>query len=256
VALCFNSGFYSYYMPGGKDVEEGLAALKKQKEGKTFPPLTPVSYDTATGKFECVPAADAYPGRGVMGGYPQFLYLSGCNRFIAAGKGRTALYDPDKKTWTMVKEADGQGVMGSDTAACYDSKRKRVYAASRDKARRPNEKAVLMTYDVGTSKWSEVSTKGKYPQDWSNRNVSLHYDSANDVVVAIHYSDEKIYVYDPEKDGWGEPVATRAGLLGLHKRGHAFYDPELNAHFVFAAGDSADDGVMWAYRWGKGKDAK
>jgi hypothetical protein len=33
----------------------------------------------------------------------------------------------------------------------------------------------------------------------------------------------------------------------------AFYDAGLNAHFVFAAGDSRDDGAVWAYRYRKGK---
>ena len=28
----------------------------------------------------------------------------------------------------------------------------------------------------------------------------------------------------------------------------AVYDPELNVHFYFGAGDSSDKGLMWAYR--------
>ena len=30
-----------------------------------------------------------------------------------------------------------------------------------------------------------------------------------------------------------------------------FYNPDLNAHFVHVAGDSADNGVMWVYRYMK-----
>jgi hypothetical protein len=30
---------------------------------------------------------------------------------------------------------------------------------------------------------------------------------------------------------------------------NAFYSPQLNAHFIHAAGDSQDNGVMWVYRY-------
>jgi hypothetical protein len=33
----------------------------------------------------------------------------------------------------------------------------------------------------------------------------------------------------------------------------SFYSPEFNAHFFHVAGDSADDGVMWVYRYQSGR---
>jgi hypothetical protein len=35
----------------------------------------------------------------------------------------------------------------------------------------------------------------------------------------------------------------------LCKAPSSFYDPELNAHFIHCAGDSADDGMMLVYRY-------
>jgi hypothetical protein len=32
---------------------------------------------------------------------------------------------------------------------------------------------------------------------------------------------------------------------------HAFYAPAVNAHFIWMAGDSQDNGTMWVYRYKK-----
>ena len=37
---------------------------------------------------------------------------------------------------------------------------------------------------------------------------------------------------------------------------NGFYSPELNAHFFHVAGDSADDGRIWAYRYKKATGKK
>ena len=58
-----------------------------------------------------------------------------------------------------------------------------------------------------------------------------------------------VFVYDPEANTWGEaPLAVPRGFC---KCPSSFYDPVLNAHFIHCAGDSADDGVMWVYRYKK-----
>lgn len=243
------SGFGSYYVPGGKAVEEGLAELHAQRKGKKFPDLAPVCYDTASGKFECFPAKKGYPGRTAMSGFPQFLYIPTQKKCIMIGGGKVAWYDPDERAWSMAKTTD-QAPRGSEIAGCYDSKRDRVYMGAGigvQKSEKGKDATVpLLIYDIKSATWSSANEKGEYPNNWSNNYSMMHYDTANDKVVVMHGS--RIFVYDPKADAWAEPTALPQGV----RTDHGFYDPELNAHFLYVAKDSAEGGVMWAFRLGKG----
>ena len=46
-------------------------------------------------------------------------------------------------------------------------------------------------------------------------------------------------------------MAFPAELKSVRECGHGFYSPEVNAHFFYMAGDSNDNGTMWAYRYKK-----
>ena len=55
------------------------------------------------------------------------------------------------------------------------------------------------------------------------------------------------WAYDPAANAWADkPVALPEKMARCK---NAFYDPELNAHFVHAANDSREDGSVWAYRY-------
>ena len=58
-----------------------------------------------------------------------------------------------------------------------------------------------------------------------------------------------VYVYDPRENTWSEKPLTMPKEIGRCPSG--FYNPDLNAHFVHVADDSADNGVMWVYRYKK-----
>jgi hypothetical protein len=84
----------------------------------------------------------------------------------------------------------------------------------------------------------------------------MNYDAANDVVVLFYHDnvgpnsarkERGVFVYDPDANAWGEAPLPIPG--GVCKCPSSFYDPVLNAHFIHCAGDSADDGVMWVYRY-------
>ena len=92
----------------------------------------------------------------------------------------------------------------------------------------------------------------------------MNYDSANDVVVLIFHrwqmnppdgdvhpgvESRGVYVYDPVANAWTENPLAMPKEIGQCPSG--FYSPELNAHFVHVAGDSADNGIMWVYRYKK-----
>jgi hypothetical protein len=71
----------------------------------------------------------------------------------------------------------------------------------------------------------------------------------SDLVTVFHYVDRTRYTWDPEADTWTsapmpDEVLDTIGGASFN----AFYDPVLDASFVYAAGDSSPDGAMWALR--------
>jgi hypothetical protein len=89
----------------------------------------------------------------------------------------------------------------------------------------------------------------------------MNYDSVNDMAVLFYHGnvgpnsaqkERGIFVYDPATNAWSEPLTVPKELC---KCPSSFYDPELNAHFIHCAGDSADDGTMLVYRYKKGKNS-
>jgi hypothetical protein len=83
----------------------------------------------------------------------------------------------------------------------------------------------------------------------------MNYDSISDAVVLIHHAVREgevpgVYVYHPEQNEW-ETASERPPAMAKGETRTGFYDPELNVHFVHSAGDSRDNGTMWAYRYKK-----
>jgi hypothetical protein len=82
------------------------------------------------------------------------------------------------------------------------------------------------------------------------------YDPVSDRVLLLqhsyHYGKPDrlgVYVYDPQANAWAEvPLPLPAKLRNTQVK-NGFYDAELNAIFLHSAGDSQDDGVIWAYRY-------
>jgi hypothetical protein len=224
-------GFGKYYMPGLEAVKEGIDSLWEQKKGKKAPAtFTPWAYDVATGRFERHPAAGAWPDAGA---FPLFFYMASRKQHLVAGEKGVAYYDPAKRAWTVPK-SQGPRPPGYDQRGCYDSKRDRVYTGGGDG---------FYVYDVKTETWTKPEVKPETYPTWCR---IVHYDSVNDTAVFMH-GDKKLYAYHPETDTWDNPLPISAAIFGGAQ--NAFYDPELNAHFVFVAGDSVDNGAMWAYRY-------
>jgi hypothetical protein len=60
-----------------------------------------------------------------------------------------------------------------------------------------------------------------------------------------------IRIYDPAQDIWSKaaPPPEEPEIQWKYKQIHGFYDPVLNAHFYFLAGDSGDNGSILVYRY-------
>jgi hypothetical protein len=248
--LSSGAGYTNYYFPGlgyqdkhkYDGLKEGLQSLQGQIKAKASKHMSPWFYDAATGEFEHYPTANS---RGA--GHCQFFYIPTKKQYLIVSGGKSqSFFDPDRKIWSDVT-VKGKGPEGYDIGACYDSKRDRIWSgAIGPKAKTSQDGNTIIAYDIATETWIRPDAKGDSPSCWTTNRCSVHYDAASDVVLVLHYSDKKVYVFDPEAGAWGDPVPMPRG-----GQGHAFYDPELNIHFVFFAGDSVDNGVMWAYRYRK-----
>ncbi|MCX7591344.1 MAG: hypothetical protein N2255_06915, partial [Kiritimatiellae bacterium] len=117
------------------------------------------------------------------------------------------------------------------------------------------------------NEWIDLRPKGQ-PCGGSNRygpnHAVMNYDVVNDVVLLFYYRlpvpgtpdgefDDGpealgVYMYDPKTNAWSEKLAALPkDFVGACA--NSFYATDLNAHFFHLAGDSADRGVIWVYRW-------
>ena len=105
-----------------------------------------------------------------------------------------------------------------------------------------------------TNTWLNSPDKGTLPSNFASNYSCVHYNSVCDRLIVILFAAEKkgVCVFDPETGAWdNEPTPLPSGIPT--SCGHGFYSPEVNAHFLYTAGDSREDnGTMWAYRYKNG----
>jgi hypothetical protein len=179
--------------------------------------------------------------------------------FFAHGSQGVWFYDTRKNRWTQAKPGGPKPPFGIDATSCYDPKRDRICIGGGAYPVAPDTTHGFWVYDLKANRWVDPKPKGK-PCKGSNGygtlNALMVYDSANDKVLLLlhsyHYGKKErvgVYVYDPATNAWAEePLPLPAKLVNTKVK-NGFYDPELNAVFLHSAGDSVDDGVIWAYRF-------
>ncbi len=161
-------------------------------------------------------------------------------------------YDNATGDWTRVGGIPRHeyGGYGSAGTVCFDTKRNRMVFSGAARA-----------YDLAKDEWIDLADADIWRQFRSVTRSTLTYDAANDVVVAFRYHsrpgwsdpDNYVRIYDPEADAWLEETLegppNRGGRVP-YAQYNAFYDPELNAHFMYAAGDGFNHRVkMWVCRY-------
>ena len=243
-AFLGNNGLGSYYMPGLKQMEEGLKLLEEQMKGKKKPAFSPWYYDVASGQFERSPATGSPGG----GSFPQLHYLSAKKQFFVVGSNGVAIFDPAKSQWSEAKPK-GPTPKGSDGCGCYDSKRNRVYRNDGDSG----EGTGLMAYDIESNTWIELKPKGSAPAAANTNGACYEYDPLLDLVVVIQVRGKTpgVFTYDPQTNPWADPLPFPADGPKLQYAANTCYDRELNVYLCHVAGDSNDNGVVWAYRYKK-----
>ncbi len=166
-------------------------------------------------------------------------------------------YDPAENTWEKKSPTGPPPPFGIDPTACYDPGRERMYIGGGSYPVSDGDHA-LWIYDLAKDAWLDPHPAGKPcggSNSYNTNNSTMTYDSQNDVVILCRYRDEPdeppaepgIWVYHPAENRWDaipRPFPAAANWQCLN----ACYDPLLNVHIIHTAGDSRDDGTVWAYR--------
>ena len=224
----------------------------------TTPRCQPLVVRDNHGLLEPAPHRDTGPTQRLWR-YP-YLPAGRQQAFFAHRSSEVWLYDIPGNRWKSVNSRGPRPPFGIDATACYDSKRERIYLGGGSYPVAPTDRNAFWIYDLKTNTFIDPKPHGQPCQgstSYPTKNALMLYDSANDVVLLIVHSffdSDKdrlgIYVYDPKTNAWAAkalPVPDRLGLNNKPKNG--FYDPVLNAVFIHTAGDSQEDGVIWAYRY-------
>jgi hypothetical protein len=250
------------FMPGASQDWQGSPFGKRRLawgvKGQGLPnDCSPWLYDVRSGRWDLRKVAGPAPLRSAVPLGKTFVYVPVTKKafFWNPPLQEAWLYDPQKNTWSNLKPKGLPAAIGIDKAACLDPKRERIYLGGNKD---------LWCYDLKTNAFLDLKPRGKPPQTsdgyaygpYSTSRAVMNYDSANDVVVLFYHGnvgpdavrkERGIFVYDPVANAWAE--APLAVPREFSKCPSSFYDPELNAHFIHCAGDSADDGTMLVYRY-------
>lgn len=253
----FGEQFGNYFTTGkGAVFEEANRLFQELRKDKKFPALSPFFYDVATGATDCFPVAAAPKGKPY--GANILVYVASKKQFFYGGSDGVWFLDPAKRTWVDARPK-GTPPDGIDHCATYDPKRDRVYYYQRE-GRTAAEN--FFVYDVKSNTWSRPEPKGTGPLYATSYESVFNYDATADTLVVIRLYNTKdepgqrrgVYAYDPGSNAWAEPLPLPENVVKAIRNGnHGWHDPGLNAYFCHCAGDSTDDGTMWAYRYKKAK---
>ena len=228
-------GMGDYYMPGLESVQEGLDDLWAQRAGIEVPSMSPWSYSVEDCRWERYPISTPTPFN--QSNFSAFVYATADDRYVYAGAAGVATFDRASNEWAMVEDT-GPRPTGIDHGVAYDSTRNRLYMSS--------DAGPFHIYDIDSATWT---TPAGAPTQFGTNQASVFYDSANDVVTVFHYSSQTQYTYEPDSNQWtNQPLPASLYQQVGNPSFSAFYDPQTNAYYVFAAGDSMENGNMWAYR--------
>jgi hypothetical protein len=223
--------------------------------GYSVPESSPWWYDVETGRFDRRRVTGPYPPGGLG---DVLIYIAAIDRtfYWHGASGSVWLYNAATNAWTETTPMGPPPPFGIDPVACLDTARNRVYIGGGAYPVSSGPHA-FWCYDVAMNAWIDLSPTGQPPggdNRYGTNVASMNYDSANDAVV-LRYSDpgasassRRIYAYAPSTNAWSSKAALPSGFGATDTVG-SFYCAELNVHFFHVAGDSEDDGVVWAYRY-------
>ena len=224
--------------------------LKDQTVNKSS--ASPWFFETVSGKWNRRATAMRNPASGFG---DAFIYLPEEKRAFFRHCEEVWFYEAGANRWSQVKPSGPALPFGIDATACYDPKRARIYLGGGAYPVAPSGVNAFRIFDLKNNAWIDPHPEGAPchgSNSYATNIAAMEYDAANDVVIVFRFGGEKaeergIFIYDPTSNAWSEAAQSFPAKWGQCT--NAFYDPELNAYFFHVAHDSADDGVIWVYRY-------
>jgi hypothetical protein len=150
------------------------------------------------------------------------------------------LYDAKAKTWA--KKAETPAPDWTEIYSVYDASRKVHVVQS-------NRKWWTVDQATGQTKviahLADAVAKARGVKDFSSETLSLSYDPEAKAVLALVKpgAAAELWVYDAEKDSWGEVKMAGEPPKGMVCWGQMDYDPENKCHLVLNLLNAGGGGV-------------
>ncbi len=216
---------------------------------------SPWTFDPRTARWDRRASATPHP-RSSFGDV--LLYVPSKKQAFFRNNEGVWFYDPATNRWAAKAPKGPKPPFGIDPTVCHDAKRERIYLGGGSYPVAPPGSNALWAYDVKDNAWVNLRPKGapcKGSTSYNTNVAAMQYDSVADVVLLFRYGGKKeergIFAYDPASNAWLDD--PRRTFKETDRSINAFYDPDSNVHLFHVAGDSADNGTIWAYRYKKAK---
>ena len=242
MAMPNRHGYYKSALPGvAAFIEANRARIRTERASPWF-------YDMTEGRWGRLKTRRFGPSSGYG---DTLIYVPSMNKTFFRRKNRIWFYDAGANRWTPASPLGLEPPFGIDATSCYDPKRGRIYigGGSYPVAAGPN---ALWIYDLARNRWIDPRPSGvRIGNSYGTNSAMMHCDLANDVVLLFRHkgSMRGIYAYDPNGNAWSVVATDFPEEWSGRNVANGFYHPGLGIHFFHVAGNSRDNGRIFAYRY-------
>ena len=226
--------------------ERRLKWLKKDLLPVTWS-KSPWVYDVAEGKWIRKKITGFAP-KFSAGRTTSLQYIPSKKKIFVNTSISGALYfDVKKYAWEKINTKGTKLNLKGTQVSMYDPDQERIYFWGM--STKPDLE--IWYFDIKKSVWVNAQVKGtpmtgKHPYVTSY--LAMNYDSKNK--VGLLKNGDNFWIFDCKKNTFQEkPLTFPPKYKAKWMTYSGFYSSELNAHYIFLAGDSRDNGVFWVYRY-------
>ncbi len=231
-----------------KNKVPGLAKFRRDVDARSGRrSASPWMFDPWNRRWHRVRTPMRSPRSGV--GYV-VIYLPDTREIFHYSNRRVGFYDPSANRWRVARPGGPAPMFGIDPTACYDARRDRIYIGG-GKYPVAESSNALWIFDAKAERWIDPRPAGSPGGNSYGTNVAImNCDSSADRVVLIRHreSSRGVHVYDPGRNAWSSDKRPLPPSWPTRAVSSGFHHPGNGLHYVFAAGDSEDNGTMFVFR--------